>query len=167
VFHTLLPHSLNLRDLVSPQIGLLGGLWEVISLPSVSQRQPVIWTWVLTSLMAMLPSPCWFLHLTPTPQEDESLLWTSCPLTPGGISCPVGLGDPPQPQGRWKTTLSTILDKPSKDVMGNLNRDRGLWGKEAMFYCACTDSADLCPKAEPWEQRSVTFCTLASWLQGQ
>jgi hypothetical protein len=31
--HTFPPHSLNLRDVVSPLIGVLECLWEVISLP--------------------------------------------------------------------------------------------------------------------------------------
>jgi hypothetical protein len=38
---------------------------------------------------------------------------------------------------------------------------------EATFYCASTDSADLCPKAEPREQRGLTLNTLASKLQKQ
>jgi hypothetical protein len=36
-----------------------------------------------------------------------------------------------------------------------------------MFYCPNTDSADLCPKAEPQEQRGFTSYTLASRLQKQ
>jgi hypothetical protein len=36
-----------------------------------------------------------------------------------------------------------------------------------MFYCASTDPADSCPKAEPWEQRVLTLYTLASRLQKQ
>jgi hypothetical protein len=36
-----------------------------------------------------------------------------------------------------------------------------------MFYCASTDSADSCPQAEPWEQRGLPLCTLASRLQKQ
>jgi hypothetical protein len=39
--------------------------------------------------------------------------------------------------------------------------------QEAMFYCAGTDSADLCPKVEPQEQRGLTLYTLASRLQKQ
>jgi hypothetical protein len=34
-------------------------------------------------------------------------------------------------------------------------------------YCASTDSADSCPKAEPREQRGLTLYTLASRLQKQ
>jgi hypothetical protein len=33
LIHTLLPHSFNLRDMISPWIGLLRCLWEVIRLP--------------------------------------------------------------------------------------------------------------------------------------
>jgi hypothetical protein len=36
-----------------------------------------------------------------------------------------------------------------------------------MLYCAGTDSVDLCPKAEPQEQRGLTLYTLASRLQKQ
>jgi hypothetical protein len=36
-----------------------------------------------------------------------------------------------------------------------------------MFYCASTEPMDLCPKAERWEQRGLTFYTLASSLQKQ
>jgi hypothetical protein len=36
-----------------------------------------------------------------------------------------------------------------------------------MFYCASTNSADLCPKSEPQEQRGLTLCTLSSRLQKQ
>jgi hypothetical protein len=36
-----------------------------------------------------------------------------------------------------------------------------------MFCCAGTDSVDLCPKAQPWEQRDPTLYTLASKLQKQ
>jgi hypothetical protein len=47
-----------------------------------------------------------------------------------------------------------------------------LWDTEvvyqkAMFYCASTDPADLCPKAEPREQRGLTLYILASRLQKQ
>jgi hypothetical protein len=35
------------------------------------------------------------------------------------------------------------------DVIGNWNRDTGLCGEEATLYCAGTDPADPCPKAEP------------------
>jgi hypothetical protein len=37
--------------------------------------------------------------------------------------------------------------------------------QEATFYCASTDPADLCPKADSWEQRGLTLYTLASRLQ--
>jgi hypothetical protein len=36
-----------------------------------------------------------------------------------------------------------------------------------MFYCASTDPADSCPKAEPREQRGLTLYTLANRLQKQ
>jgi hypothetical protein len=36
-----------------------------------------------------------------------------------------------------------------------------------MFYCASTDPADLCPKAEPREQRGLILYTLANSLQKQ
>jgi hypothetical protein len=39
--------------------------------------------------------------------------------------------------------------------------------QEAMFYCAGTDSADSCPKAEPQEQRGLALYILASRLQNQ
>jgi hypothetical protein len=29
--------------------------------------------------------------------------------------------------------------------------------QEATFYCASTDPADSCPKAEPWEKRGLTL----------
>jgi hypothetical protein len=47
--------------------------------------------------------------------------------------------------------------------------DRSLWGWLAgsNVYCASTDPVDLCPKAEPREQRGLTLYTLASRLQKQ
>jgi hypothetical protein len=39
--------------------------------------------------------------------------------------------------------------------------------QEATFYCAGTDPADLCPKAEFQEQRGFTLYTLASSLRKQ
>jgi hypothetical protein len=42
-----------------------------------------------------------------------------------------------------------------------------LWGRLAgsNVYCVSTDPPDLCPKAEPQEQRGLTLHTLASRLQ--
>jgi hypothetical protein len=39
--------------------------------------------------------------------------------------------------------------------------------QEATFYCTSTDSVDLCPKAEPSEQRDLTLYTLVSRLKKQ
>jgi hypothetical protein len=46
-------------------------------------------------------------------------------------------------------------------------RDTEAVYQKAIFYCASTDSADSCPKAEPQEQRGLTLYTLASRLQKQ
>jgi hypothetical protein len=46
-------------------------------------------------------------------------------------------------------------------------RDTEAIHEEATFYCAGTGLADSCPKPEPWEQRGLTLCTLASRLQKQ
>jgi hypothetical protein len=45
-----------------------------------------------------------------------------------------------------------------------MNWDMSLWGRLAgsNVFCASTDPTDLCPKAEPWEQRRLTLYTLAS-----
>jgi hypothetical protein len=89
-------------------------------------------------------------------------------LAPGRITFPGGLGEHTLlTREAKKTTVSTILDKPPRKVMVNSNRDMGLSGKEAMLYCASTDSADSCPKAELREQRSLTLYTLASRVQRQ
>jgi hypothetical protein len=47
--------------------------------------------------------------------------------------------------------------------------DRSIWGRLAgsSVYCAGTDPADWCPKAEPWEQRGRTLYTLVSRFQEQ
>jgi hypothetical protein len=47
-----------------------------------------------------------------------------------------------------KTTVSTILDEPPRNIMGNSNRDSGLCGKEAMLYCTSIDSEGSCLKFE-------------------
>jgi hypothetical protein len=49
--------------------------------------------------------------------------------------------------------------------MGNWNRDMELRGEEAMLYCAGTDS-DSCPKAEPQEQRGLTYVPLQAGYRG-
>jgi hypothetical protein len=94
--YTLSPHSLNLRDSVSPQIALLGGLWEVISLPFCLLRQAWIWNWVFTSLMrgASLPLlvpvphqiPLCIRGLHPNLPGGQITLQSSCLLATGGIS---------------------------------------------------------------------------------
>jgi hypothetical protein len=79
VSYTFLPHSLNLRDLVLPQIRLLGGLWEAISLPFCLLRQVWIWTWVLTSPMSSAPFP----FLVPTPHQVLLCIRGPHPNLPG------------------------------------------------------------------------------------
>jgi hypothetical protein len=70
-------------------------------------------------------------------------------------------------------TLSQCLEKAQSDpfilLQEIMSWDRSLWGRLAgsNVYCAGTDSADLCPKAEPREQRGLTLYTLASRLQKQ
>jgi hypothetical protein len=47
--------------------------------------------------------------------------------------------------------------------------DTSLWGRLAgsNVYCVGTNPVDSCPKADPWKQRGLTLCTLASRLQKQ
>jgi hypothetical protein len=129
VSYTLLPHSLNLRDLLSPQIGLLGCLWEVISLPFYLLRQAWIWTQVLTSLMngAPLPSVVLVPHQVPvciqgpdpTHQEDEYPSRSSCPLVPGGISSWQSGGCTPVTREVINHHVSGFPDKPPRNVAGS------------------------------------------------
>jgi hypothetical protein len=69
--YTLSPHSLNLRDPVSPQIGLLGGPWEVISLCFCLLGQAWNPTQVPTSLMSSAPFP----SLVPAPHWVLLCIW--------------------------------------------------------------------------------------------
>jgi hypothetical protein len=55
--------------------------------------------------------------------------------------------------------LALFLDYSLSFCCGKLQAE--IWDTEAvkqetMIYCASTDPADLCPKAEPWEQRCLT-----------
>jgi hypothetical protein len=65
--------------------------------------------------------------------------------------------------------LPSSWDYGHELLRGISSWDMGHWGSlaEATFYCASTDSVDLCPKAEPREQRGLTLYTLASRLQKQ
>jgi hypothetical protein len=81
----LLPCSLTLRDPVSPQIGLLGGLWEVISFPFCLLRQVWIRTQVLTSLRDSAPLP----SLVPVPHQVPLCIWGLHPDSLGGRVLPL------------------------------------------------------------------------------
>jgi hypothetical protein len=84
-----------------------------------------------------------------------------------GITSPGGPGNVPCQQGRWKNHgLHNPGNEPPRNVMGNSNRDMGLWGKEAMLYCADTDSVDLCLKAEPQKQRVSPYVPLQAGYRG-
>jgi hypothetical protein len=50
-------------------------------------------------------------------------------------------------------------------VKGNLNKDTGLWDKEAKLYCADTDSADLCLKAEPQNKGVLPYVAFQAGFQ--
>jgi hypothetical protein len=65
--------SLNLRDTVSPQIVLLGCLLGGDQSPLLpSKGRPIIWNWVLTSLLC--GAPYWFLSLLQVPLCSWDLL---------------------------------------------------------------------------------------------
>jgi hypothetical protein len=80
------------------------------------------------------------------------------------------LGDAPQQQ---REVTNYQLHKSQMSPPEMLQESQAeIWDtetvyQEATFYCAGTDSADSCPKAEPREQRGLTFYTLASRLQEQ
>jgi hypothetical protein len=69
-------------------------------------------------------------------------------------------------QARRKTVIFASIELLLWEIM---SWDRRLWGKLAgrNVYCASTDPEDLCPKAEPREQRGLTLYTVASRLQKQ
>jgi hypothetical protein len=88
MYYTFLSHSLNLGDLVLCQIGLLVGLWELISFPFCLLRQSWIQTRVLTSLMShasfplLVPAP---QGLNPTQQRMNPSSRSIFPLAPSRI----------------------------------------------------------------------------------
>jgi hypothetical protein len=163
-FHTfshstvLPPHSLNLRNMVSPPKVVTRSLWEVINLPFCLLRQTWIWTWVLTSLASSAPLPSLVpaLHCVPLcvqgthpdllerqiPPPDQAVHWH---LVGSSLS---GSGDVHQQQGKWKEiTVSAVPDEPLRNVIGNSNRGTGLWGEEAKL------------QVEPQEQRGLNLYT--------
>jgi hypothetical protein len=120
--HTLSLHSLNLRDLVSSQTGLPGGLWEMISFSFCLLQQAWIWTQVLTSLTsgALLPS------LVPVPYQVLLCTRSPHPSSPGGWvpppdptvlagASPSGPGE----KGGRKKSVSSIPDEPPRNGIGN------------------------------------------------
>jgi hypothetical protein len=165
--------------MVSSQKAITRGLWEVISLPFCLPKAGLLFEprflpvwWAALPLLA--PEPHQILLCVWGPHTDSLGGWmnpsfrSSCLFIPGEITSPGGLGDAPQQQEKWKKSVSAIPYEPPRNVTGNSNRDQGLWGEKAMFYCASTDSADLCPKAG-WAPKikGSHLCTLASRLQRQ
>jgi hypothetical protein len=94
---------------------------------------------------------------------------SSCPLVPGGIFSRWFRGCTPV----IREVINHITEIPLMSPQEMLQESQAeLWDTEvvyqkAMFYCASTDPADLCPKAEPREQRGLTLYILASRLQKQ
>jgi hypothetical protein len=128
--HTTSAHSLNLRNMVSPQKVVTSGLWEVINLPFCLLKQAWIQTWVLTSLTSgaslptLVPVPHWVLlcirGLHPNslgrwiPPPDQGVCWRLVGSSPGSP------GDAPRQQGRWQITVSAILDDPQEMLRKSL-----------------------------------------------
>jgi hypothetical protein len=95
---------------------------------------------------------------------DQTVHWCLA-----GSLLPVVWGmDPGNKEGK-KTTISTVQDEPPDTLWETWTeiQDTEAIQQEATFYCASTDSADLCPKAEPQEQRGVTLYTLVNRWQKQ
>jgi hypothetical protein len=70
--------------------------------------------------------------------------------------------------GSCLTKPKNGLHRQRRVVAGISSTDIGHWGSLAgsnILSCPSTDSADSCPKAEPWEQRGLILYTLASRLQ--
>jgi hypothetical protein len=105
---------------------------------------------------------CAYETLDPTCQEDESLLWVK-----------LSIGAWWDHFSQWSRGCIPVtrdvknhclhnLGRGLQKCFGKLKQRQGTLKKEAMFYCAGTDSMDSCPKAEPQEQRDLTLYTLAS-----
>jgi hypothetical protein len=170
VSHTLLPNSVKLRDPVSPQIGLLGALWEVISLPICLLSQAWVQNQVLTSVMGSTPlgASCPSLGFVVRPRPSP---WLAGRMRlSSGSNCLLAhdsLGDAPWRQGRWQVTVSTIPHEPSRNVSGISSWDTGCWGSLAGSNVLLCQNRLSGLKAEPWEQRGLTLYTLVSRLQKQ
>jgi hypothetical protein len=135
--------------------------------------RPNIWTGVLTSVTCGAPltgsctSPVSIMHARPSPDRlggevpppDQTIPWC---LVGSLLSLVWGmhLGNK---RGEKPPTWNP------RNVVGFWNRDMRHWGssQKAMYYCANTESVDLCPKAELLEQKGLTLGTLISRLQKQ
>jgi hypothetical protein len=151
----------------------------VISLPFCLLRQAWIWTRVLTSLTGSAPLPSlvpvphqvplyiWGLHLIllrgRVPPLDQAVCWLLMVSSPGGPGMHILAT-------REVTNHQLHNPRPApKKCCGNLKlRYRTLrqFSRKQHFILPA-DSADSCPKAEPWEQKGLTLCTLVSRLQKQ
>jgi hypothetical protein len=121
-----------------------------------SRFWPVWWA-VLPPLLVLAPHwvPLCIRGPRPDSLEDEFKLSVGAWWDPPG-----GPGHAPQQQGRWKISISTILaNELPRNAAGISSWDMEYWGSLAgsSVYCAGTDPADWCPKAEPWEQRGRTL----------
>jgi hypothetical protein len=153
------------------------GKWSIS--PPASWARPEFEPGILPVWQAVLPSPHCFLHLTrfhcaweaitPNRWEDESLLWIKLSIGSWWDLLLIVHRTNPWQQRRWQITVSEIPDKPSRNVVGIWRWDRykTLRQFSRKKHCADTDSADSCPKAEPWEQKGLPLYTLASRLQKQ
>jgi hypothetical protein len=147
---------------VSPQTGLLGGLWEVIRLPFCLPKADLLFQpEFLPVWQAELPIGSWaflgsFVQLRLALQyarRGKSLCWTSRLVSGGSLS-------------RWaweakshnkevKTLYSPNSRGAAINVRGISNRDAGHQGflVSNIYSLAGSSSADSHPKAEPQEQR--------------
>jgi hypothetical protein len=142
------PHSLNLKDMVSPpptpKGHYLGAFWDWSDSTSASWGRPEFEPGFLPVCWARLPG--WFpglsrflcatgTHLLGSPGERLPLLDQHSLVVPGRGSPPGGLGTLSQQQGGENTILQ-IPDGPSEMLQGG-SRRRWARMKEGWIWCCC------------------------------
>jgi hypothetical protein len=177
-FHTLShstvlpPHSLNLIEMVSPQQGVTQVSLGVDQAPSAPPKAGLNLNSVSYqfdeqgSQVGSWGFPGFFVW----PELVSLVCWErgSLPLDQHVLAVVPGRGGPPSGLGTlscWQegeNTASESWPHAPRNIVGWLRqRDRALKLLGSKFIKqACSDSADLHPKTEPWEQRGLSLYTI-------